>query len=170
MGFYDIIAKIAVSGVDKDPRFQKLQEDYNYTIEKSKAIKEIDPDYTNETFQQYQNYKTYSRYIGFFVSLYGITGIIYTLLFFGSFFYLFIDFSGALGIMFGSFIGSIGYLISPLGAKFEYLDSFSIVRLILCMPILCLNILVFSESWLILIPIIALSSLLVAFILNRIYI
>lgn len=170
MGIYDLIAKVSLIGIRKNPQYQKLQKDYDDLIERSKALKEIDPDYTNETFEQYQNYKTYLKYEKFFNTLFDITSIIFNTLFLGSFFYLFIDFSGALRIMFGSFLGSIGWLISPLGAKFDLLDSFSVVRLVLCMPILCFNLLVFSGSWLILVPLISLLSLIVAFILNKVYI
>ena len=170
MGFYDLIAKISLINIRNKPEYQKLQKNYNDLIERSKALKEIDPNYTNETFQQHQNYQNYLKYVKFFNTLFDITSIIFNTLFLGSFFYLFWDFSDAIRIMFGSFLGSIGWLISPLGAKFDLLDSFSVVRLVLCMPILCFNLLVFSGSWLILVPLISLLSLMVAFILNKVYI
>lgn len=176
MGFIDFLVKFKAGEVENDPRFIELKNQHRKILESQQQLKEINPFASTPELTEYEKFQRYEKNIKPFLVLYNITGIIYAILFFCSFLFYCSYLKEALLITIGSFVISVGCIISPLwkisGALMldeDYTDPLSIVRFSLSIFFFFFGIFLFSNSWLIIIPIVSLMSLIVIFILNRIY-
>jgi len=172
----NLFAKLIVRDIENDPKFKDLKKQYNETLEHQRQIKKLDPYANTPELMEYEAFHNYEKRIKPFLMLYNLTGIIYAILFFGSFIFYCSSLKEAFLITIGSFIVSIGCIISPMWKisgiimlDEDYSDPLSIFRFAVSVFIFFFGIIIFSLSWLVIVPITTLISLIVIFVLNRVY-